>query len=284
MIIVYSYRKFATKDKEAVRRLVKATFPEFLNGDYWDWKYLSNPDFDPSLVVVAERGGEIVGCSHWLQRDFKISKNTAVRSILTCDLAVKPEHRSQGIARKLVLERRTLELFKKRGIIVNYDFSTPTLAKRLYQPVLGYVPVKSSTRTYFRLLSWRRMAENLEKVSAWEARVNFLGKLPSAPLSVLLKLRGAPPLKIEISQEGIKALDESSEADIVIESSLAIFSSLKSDGITGTKLVMALITRKIKVKGKLTSLFRLYQSLGAIKAILRGLDLRARPLRDRNRT
>jgi GNAT superfamily N-acetyltransferase len=256
------------KDADAVRELVKATFPKFLGGEYWDWKYLGNPDFDPSLIAVVEGGGEIVGCSHWLRRDFKVGKTIMVNAIFTCDLAVKPEHRGRGIAKKLLLLRRSREMFRKRGLVINYDFSDPKLAKRLYTPLLGYIPIRSSTKTYYRLLSWKKIIEKIEEINTQRKKNN--GDFSGSSLNMLLRLRGAPLLTIQINQSSLRAVEGGVEsADVVIEGDLATFLSLKEKKKrVKSRLLKAVLTRKIRIKGSLMSLFKFYRSLGVLENVL----------------
>jgi hypothetical protein len=68
----YSCRVFRCEDEEEVRQLTKNVFNIFLDGEFWIWKYKLNPSFNPSLVMVAERDGVIIGCNHWLLRNFKL--------------------------------------------------------------------------------------------------------------------------------------------------------------------------------------------------------------------
>lgn len=269
---MYKYRLFSLDDSDAIRELIKVTFQGFLDGKYWDWKHLYNPRFDPSLVAVAEKNGEIVGCSHWLQGKFKIARNIEVNSILTCDLAVKLEHRRRGIAKKLLLQRRTRETFKQRGIVINYDFANPKLAKKLYTPLLGYIKVGLTTKKYYKMLSWRKIIEKIEKTSEHRKLEKETCGILSSSLTILCRFRGAPPLTIQINQGSIKAIEGSIEpADVVVEGDLANFASLKGEKRIKSKLLKSLLTRKIKVKGNLIGLFKLYRNFNVLEKTFRAL-------------
>ena len=58
----YLFRVLKNEDEDSVKALIKRVFSGFLDGDYWEWKYKRNPDFDSSLVVVAERNVKKNGC------------------------------------------------------------------------------------------------------------------------------------------------------------------------------------------------------------------------------
>jgi len=270
---VYRYRKFTTNDVEAVRELVKSSFPNFLGGNYWEWKFLRNPDFDPSLIAVAEKNGKIIGCCHWLSRKINISGSLEINAILAADLAVSPEHRRRGVAKSLSLLLRETKAFKSKRAKVIYTFPDPQLTSRLHRPTLGYVPIKSSTRTYSKLLSWQKVIQKIKEMNT-EPRLETKTQrtFSSSPLTLLLRLRGAPPLTIQIDQRSLRAIEGSVEpADVLIEGDFATFASLRVEKKTKSKLLKALITGKIKVKGSPICLFKLYRSLDVLENALHTL-------------
>ena len=105
----------------------------------WFWKYRLNPNFDNSLVVIAEKDGKLVGSNYWLLRDLKLSSNTQVKAALGADIAVHPDYRGQGIGTELIRFPRLSGAFKEKGILVSYMFGRPELNKRFYSPAAGYI-------------------------------------------------------------------------------------------------------------------------------------------------
>lgn len=270
---MYKYRLFSSQDSDAVRELIRVAFPNFLEGNYWNWKHLNNPRFDPSIVAVAEKDGEIVGCSHWLQGDFKIGKNLAVGSLLTCDLSVKPEQRGRGIARELLLLRRTRETFRKKGIVVNYDFADPKLAKKLYTPLLGYTKVRLTVKKYVKMLGWKRLVDFVSKKETAKVLLKRFPKLRNLNLSIRFKSKSAPSLTLRFANGEIEATEnESSNVHITVESDLRTLISVFGAKHVRAQLLRALLERKIKIKGKLLKLYEVFQNFGLLKTVLRAIS------------
>ena len=267
---MYKYRLFLPQDSDAVRGLVKAAFPNFLEGDYWDWKHFNNPQFDPSIVVVSEKDGEIVGCSHWLKGNIKIGSDLVVGSFLTCDLAVKPEQRGRGIARELLLQRRTRETFRSRGIVVNYDFADPRLAKRLYTPLLGYTKVGVAVKKYAKVLNWKRLIDFVSNEDAGRILLRRFPKLRELNLSICFKSKSAPPLTLRFMNGKIEATEnEPSDVHILVEADLRVLVSVFEAKHVMTQLLKAVFQRKIKIKGKFLKLYEVTQNFGLLKTVLR---------------
>jgi ribosomal protein S18 acetylase RimI-like enzyme len=274
---LYKYRLFSSKDSDAVRELVRVTFPGFLDGAYWDWKHQNYPRFDPSLVAVAEENGEIVGCSHWLQNNLKLGSDVVVNSLLTCDLAVKSDRRGRGIAKNLLLQRRTRETFKKRGIVVNYDFADPKLAARLYTPLLGYLPTKLSTRKYFKLLSWKKIVDFVSDQDVQRALKKEFSKVCSLNMTISLKMRSAPQLNLIFKSGKIEATEGAhGDSDITIEGDTHTFISLMNGRNIKRKIVKAVLGRRIKFKGKLSKLLTAYRNVGQLEAVFKVIFTRDR--------
>ena len=270
---MYKCRSFLPRDSDAVRELVKTTFPNFLEGNYWDWKHLNNSKFDPSIIAIAEKDGEIVGCSHWLQGNLKIRRNVVVGSLLTCDLAVKPEQRNRGIAKELLLQRRTRETFKNRNIVVNYDFADPRLAKKLYTPLLGYTKIGLAVKKYAKALGWKRLIDVVSKEETTKILLKRFPKLRKLNLSVCFKSKSSPPLtlrfingKIEISE------NEPQNVQILVEADLSVLISVFEAKHVMTHVLKAVFERKIKIKGKLSKLYGVSQNFGLLKAVLRAIS------------
>ncbi len=130
-----------------------------MGGKYWKWKYPLNPGFNPSLVVVAEKDGRIVGCNHWLQRKLKIGPTSEIDAGLAGDIAVNPDFRNMGVGKALLKFVRTANPSKRYPIM--YMFANPELRKRFHSPVAGYVPAPDGTVAYTKILNWKKVRQNV---------------------------------------------------------------------------------------------------------------------------
>jgi len=257
-------RAFNDKDEENVKQLVESVFTYFLSGEYWDWKYKFNPDFDSSLVAVAEKDGKIIGCNHWLLRELRISGSTEVKAVLGADIAVNPEYRGQGIGKSLLLFLRSSQAIRDKGVVLSYMFADPNLSKRLYRPVAGYVPGPAATVSYSKVLSWSKLKDRAEVVNE---QINS-ERFEKFDLKIRFQLSGAPQLLLELSKKGVRVSDGNfKNANITIKSDLSILSMLKKKKWRKRNLIRALLTGKLKVKGSLLNILRFYRSLWLIEEV-----------------
>lgn len=267
----YVYRTIAKGDEDAVEGLVKSTFMHFLGDDYWKWKYLRNPNFDPSLVAVAEKKGKIVGCNHWLLRDIKLSSSLVGKAILCADIAVDPNHRDRGVGKSLLLLLRSSRPLSTKGAAVNYMFADPELSKRLYKPTVGYIPIPTSTVRYTKRWGWREYIRRLEETSMEIVpKGGFNGKGVKREFKVVFHVLGAHPLTIAVNQGGIEASEENVEdADLTVKCDLATLVSLRRKEKRMRRFFKAWLTGKIKVKGSLFGIISLYRNLHLVQEIFR---------------
>jgi putative sterol carrier protein/GNAT superfamily N-acetyltransferase len=256
---MYSYRNLRDQDEQALTELLKTGFPLFLQDDYWNWKYKKNPDFNPSLIVVAEKDGKLVGCNHWLQRDLKLSGQLKVRTALACDLLVHPEHRGHGIAAELLWALRSSEVVKNNGITLSYMFAPLKLNKRLYAPVAGYVAAPNSTSTYKKFFNCRELKERIKLID-YRIKTNkdLLMKLQGLKMNVLFRLSGIPAFTLQINSDGIHFAETEGETpDIVIEGTLPLSSAIIDGRIGVGNIVKAWMTGKLKVRKGMLKIFKL---------------------------
>lgn len=281
----YSYRRFAKEDEPAIQQLIKDAFPPTqsnlwfwlshmrMQDTYWVWKYKLNPDFDPSLVVVAERDGQIVGCNHWLVRDFKLSISLKVKASLGADVVVHPKHRGRGVGKELLKFLRETKTFKENRAIIAYMFTDPNLNRYLYGPTLGYVAAPYSTTRYKKFLNCRRLREELQLInSAIQAREELQRELKRLDMSILFRLRGSPAFSLVLTHNQIDLVEKELEnTDFLIEGNSSLFYSALEGRIGTSSLVKALLTRKLKVrKGKWKAL----KLIKAFRAIRRARKIR----------
>lgn len=258
----YSFRNFEERDERALSELLKSSLPSFFKSDFWTWKYKLNPNFDPSLIVVAEKNGEIVGCNHWLLRDLKLSRSLNVKAVLGADLLVNPEHRGHGVAKQLVLFLRENRAFKDKGIVLSYSLAPPLLSKNLYKPVAGYVAPSNSTTSYRKFFNCRELKEKFQLIDdAIQSRVDLKSKLKGLEMRALFRLNGTPVFVLHIGSEGVYLQEgEIEKPDVVIEGSIPLLFSSIVEGNAGIrKLVEAWIIRKVKIKKGLLKIVKIWR-------------------------
>lgn len=270
----YVLRTFTKSDEEAVRTLVKRVFADnarrLLGSELWEWKYLRNPNFDQSLVAVAERKGKIVGCNHWLPRDIKLSSSSVCKAILCGDIAVDPNHRKQGLGKSLLLFLRSSGLSHAKGSVLNYMFADPELGKRLYGPVVGYIPFSTSTLRYCKRWGWKNVVERVKEINVNLGQEDGFNKRATDNFAVVFYVSGASPLTIVVNKGRIEALEESIEdAPLKVTTDLATLTALSRRERRIRRFLKALLQRKLKVKGSLFSIIKLYHNLYTLEEIFR---------------
>jgi len=265
----YLYRTFAEGDEEGLKRLVEPRCASILASDYWEWKYSHNPNFDPSLVAVAEKNGEIVACNHWLLRDVKLSSSSVAKAVLCCDIAVHPDHRGRGVARSLLVFSRSSSLSSARGAVLSYAFADAELSKRLYQPAAGYIPMVGSTVRYGRRWSWRDVVRRVEEMNMNVGPEGaFTRRGVKRGFKVVFHILGARPLSIAVNEVGIEASEQDVEGSTVtVKGDLGTLAALKRRQSRIRTFLKALLTRRLKLSGSLFGIISLYRHLALLEEI-----------------
>jgi GNAT superfamily N-acetyltransferase len=268
---MYSYRHLREKDEKALNDLLKTGFPIFLENDYWNWKYKRNPYFDPSLVVLAEEDGKVVGCNHWLPRELKLSHQLKVKSALAGDLLVHREHRGKGVAAGLLGALRSSDSVKKNNILLIYMFAPLKLNKRLYAPVAGYVAAPNSTSTYKKFFSCRELKERIDLINnRIRTDKDLIKKLQGLEMSILFRLTGLPVFTLDFNSEGLYLKEsEAKNPDVVIEGCLPLSSAIIEGTMGVGCLLDSLITGRLRVKKGLLKTFKLRKAFRVIQNVLR---------------
>ncbi|MEM3640500.1 MAG: GNAT family N-acetyltransferase [Candidatus Bathyarchaeia archaeon] len=263
-------REFREDDRRAVEKLVESVFSGFLEGKFWSWKYRENPNFDSKLVAVAEANGEVVGCNHWLLRELKYSGSVTGNAVLAADVAVRPDYRGKGIGKQLLHFLRSSDVVKNRAAAIIYMFANPELAKKFHTTAAGYILVRDRTTQYTKVLSWRKVKQNVEQLNE-EIRSKKFGKtFPKCDVKVVFKMSSAPPLCIQIKQEGLVVDDKedlNDIADVVVSGSLSIFHKIKMSKRKKWSFLKAFLTGKLKVRVRLTKVFSFIDTLWIFERI-----------------
>jgi len=265
----YLYSVLRTEDEDAVKALVKNVFSGFLEGDYWDWKFKRNPDFDPSLVVVAEKDGAIVGCNHWLVRELRFSSKLKARTILGADIAVDTKHRRQGIGKSLLLFLRSSEAFKEKGAVLSYMFPNPDMINPLYRPAVYYIAAPNKTTRYTKVLNWSKLKKRLEILNRRLSTDNvFKEKMSSLKIKAVFKIGEAPVLPLRIDERGVEVNEAVIEnTDVTFRIDLATLQSIGGAKHKTLRLIKAFLQGKLKVTGKLSTIVRLYRNFWIFREI-----------------
>lgn len=261
-------RALREDDDEAVKGLIQATFSHFLEGKFWDWKYLRNPGFDRSFVAVAEDNGKVVGCNHWLLRPFKLSSSVVVDGVLGADIAVAPEYRKKGVGRALIHFLRSQHKDSKLALM--YMFADPELRKHFHTPVAGYAPAPGGTALYTKILNWNKVASNAVAFNENVKHGKFSDRLAKVDLTVVFRVHGAPSLFLHVNSKGASTNASSAHADVTIISDVATLSKIKDEKASGWRLIGLLLTGKLKFRGSVRKLLAFYMNLWVFREILSG--------------
>ena len=107
--------------------------------EFFRWKHLENP-FGPSLLLLAESAGRIVGLRAFMRWRFRVGDRT-VRAVRAVDTATHPDHRGAGIFSRLT-EQALRDLRGDVELVYNTpnDKSLPGYLKMGWRTV-GRIPV-----------------------------------------------------------------------------------------------------------------------------------------------
>jgi predicted N-acetyltransferase YhbS len=269
MVDSFVCRSLREGDEAAVRALIESSFSGFLQGKFWDWKYLKSPGFDRSWVAVAEEGGRIIGCNHWLFRSFKVSDSVVVDAALGADIAVVPEYRKKGVGRALIYFMR--EKHADRKLPLMYMFADPALSRHFHTPVAGYVPVEHGTALYTKILNWNKVKNSADAFTERARTGEFNDRLSKVDLTVAFKVRGAPPLRLHLNRDGVKADVSEERADVTVSGDVATLAMIKGEGGAGRwSLVRAVLARRLKLSGSPLKMLALYRNMWVFQEVFSG--------------
>jgi predicted N-acetyltransferase YhbS len=262
------YQGLREEDDEAVKRLVELTFSRFLRGKFWEWKYLQNPSFDRAFVAVAKQDGNVIGCNHWLLRRVKLSDLTIVDGVLGADIAVHSEHRKKGVGRALMNFLRSQHGGKKLALL--YMFANPELRRHFHAPIGGYVRAPHGTALYTRILNWSKLERNLAAFNEKVRHGDFQERLVNVDVTIVFKVRGAPPLCLHIDSHGVDADGSGEHADVSVSSDVATWSRIKGEEIGALRLIGLVLTGRVRFRGSLRKMWTVYRNRWIFREILRG--------------
>lgn len=263
----YTYRSFQLDDEVALEKLLRDTFPLFKEENFWAWKYKFNPSFEDSLITIAAKDGEMIGCNYWMQRDLKLLSNMQVKAALGADVAVYPNHRKFGVGKELLRYPRKSGIYKEKNFLLSYMFGRPELSKRFYKPAAGYIVAPNHTVTYRKLFNCRQLIEKFEEINRTiNSNVDMKMCLKDLKMSVSFRLRGAPEFSVHVEPEKVYVQDgKAKNCDMIIEGNLPLSVLTIGGGVGLGDLVKLFLTGRVKIKKgfyqilKLRKIFVLFQ-------------------------
>jgi len=252
----YEIRVVAREDRAELMKLLSDSFK--MSAEFLKWKYDLNPEFDESLVVVAVNNGQVAGGASWLPRRLKIAKSLSVRAALGADLAVHRNHRGQGLAKPLIASENAL--LENKNIVMSYGLIDPKLAEHVHGPLIGLAEVPTSTTVYKKYLNLSEIRDKVSEMNrVAKSKGDMKAKLAALDMTVLFRLRGMPPFTLRIEAGGIRLEETNSiKPDLQVEFRLTPLKLFKSKRKALT-LIKALLTRKIRFKGRLRDAIKLYR-------------------------
>ncbi|ADD04929.1 GNAT family acetyltransferase [Natrialba magadii ATCC 43099] len=103
----YTVRPFRPSDRSAFLSLYDEVFDRKRGTGWFRWKFERNPFVDHVPIIVAERGGELVGARSFFAQPVR-NGETVFPAFQPCDTMVHSDHRRQGLfgrMNELALER-----------------------------------------------------------------------------------------------------------------------------------------------------------------------------------
>jgi len=252
-------RFFEDGDRVEVTKIVTNAF-DSLNEDLWLWKYLGNPNFDESLVFIAENNGKVIGCMHYLPRELKITRTLKVKGALGADLAVHRDYRQRGIGSSMLKFSRSSKALEKKGIILTYGFVGYRRAK-FYGRNIDSIIIPLSTTKYKKFFNTSPIEERLSKIE-------ILNRSVKADMDVLFRLRGFPSFTLRI-ENGKISVDkgETLNPDVTVEGDPYFLESLY-DGDKGIlNIIRGILKGKIKIRGSLRKILSFYKIIKTIRGL-----------------
>jgi predicted N-acetyltransferase YhbS len=253
-----------------LQELLGNAFPAFRDNNLWLWKYRLNPSFDNSLVVVAEKDGELVGSNYWIVRDLKLSRDTQIKVALGADVAVDPKYRGQGIGKDLMRFLRLSGIFKERGVIASYMFGRPELSKRFYTPGAGYIIAPNHTTTYRKLFNCQELRKKFQEIDeSIKSNGSLRKQLQNFRLCISFRIAGVPEFSLTVGPETV-TLEEGNAVNsaVLIEGNLPLSSLAFGGTVSAGFLVKSWLTGKLKVRKGIFHIFRLRKALTLFQAAL----------------
>ena len=138
--LVYKIGDVETMEQQA--ELFNQTFNQHASYKAWKRKHIDNPLSGKCTVMCAFDGDKVVGVNGFLPMDYEY-KGQVFHTVQSCDTAVNPDYRGQGIFTKMIAEAQSH--FKNEG----------------FDAVVGF-PNQNSYHGFTKKLGWVEMHRTMK--------------------------------------------------------------------------------------------------------------------------
>jgi len=235
--------------------------------EYWTWKNRLSPYFDPSLIIVADENGELIGCAHAQVRDLRISRSLIIKATQPADLYSKPEHRRRGIATEVTKVIR--KNVRAKGAILLVGVTSPSTYTQFYSRREGDRAFTMPSHGYCKVAFTKKM--NCDSVKRRASLVNDIlnqnpeirKKLDMVNLTVFFQVRGLPPFVLEVSQGSVSV----NEGQPTRRPNMVITASKLPSAPSMLSLIRLFFSGGVKAKGLLRNLTSVYKCARVLQKI-----------------
>jgi len=266
----YIHRSYKKDDESSLVALLRSSFSG-TTFEQWTWKYKLNPNFDPSLVMVAEKDGNPIGFITTTVQNLKISRSIMVKALGSpTEILVHPNHRKRNVGKNLTL--KLFKIGKERNFVVSYGIASPEVYQYFWARIVNAVSIPTSTVVYTKLLSCQFLKPWISKISRAAEKDK---RLANIDLTILFRLKGIPTFTIRFDKGKISMINRQiSTPNVIIEGTSDIIRSLaQGKRLQLFVLLKALLTRNLKARGVLRNTYKLYQCFRALAPNLRSVNI-----------
>jgi len=260
--IVRTYRE--GDEKEIAKAYNFGNIP--LDLKEWIWKQKQSPDFDPSLVIVAEKDGKVIGIAQAQVRNLAISQMLTVKASQGADLLVVPEYRMKGVATDITSVLR--KNLRAKGVVIGpYGISLPTTFRNFYLKRGGIkIPDKLHCRTVFvKSLSCENLKRQASLVNhVLKERPDLSHRLAKIDLTILFRIRGHPSFAVKVCRGEISIAEEKETA---VRPDVLVVAPKLSSLTKISELVKLILSGNIRVSGLIRNFFKISKVFTVIRDV-----------------
>lgn len=141
----YTIRAYESEDLDGVLRVDRRVWRRERSPEWFRWKYVDNPFVDQPPVFVAEHDAEIVGARPFVAMPLCLG-DTVVMALQPADTMVDPDHRRQGVFRRMT--EYALEYYRDSDYRLFFNFPNQHVKPGYLK--LGWRAV-TPKETYYRI-------------------------------------------------------------------------------------------------------------------------------------
>ena len=252
----YTVRTYKEGDDDQIKSLLALHYNAAVI-ENWDWRVKKDPYFDPDGIIIAEKDGKMVGITSFSIVDLKMGDTATVKACVgNYVVVVHPEHRMRGIYTQI--HRRAYEYSLSKGAVVYINNLGGLILDKIQRPVFGRAPIYKVDvdRWYKTIDAYKIIKSGISILNHTIEQEGLNEEIKNYRMHVLI-----------LTQEGVFNLFSDDRGfftvergkiinpDIVIEGDFVSFIEAKSSKLALFKL---LLKRKLKVRGNIRKLIKLY--------------------------